>query len=81
MVKFLDKGYPVRSMPGAVAERNVLASGFIPVYLVKVCKLSILKLSTNPFKKGFPKHFFCRMCTKVGYYGWINKNHLRDIGW
>ena len=49
MVKFLDKGYPVRSMPGAVAERNVLASGFIPVYLVKVCKLSILKLSTNPF--------------------------------
>ena len=25
MVKFLDKGYPVRSMPGAVAERNVLA--------------------------------------------------------
>lgn len=27
MVKFLDKGYPVRSMPGAVAERNVLASG------------------------------------------------------
>ena len=33
MVKFLDKGYPVRSMPGAVAERNVLASGFIPVYL------------------------------------------------
>ena len=80
MVKFLDKGYPVRSMPGAVAERNVLASGFIPVYLVKVCKLSILKLSTNPFKKVF-RAIFCRMCTKVGYYGWIDKNHLRDIGW
>ena len=77
MVKFLDKGYPVRSMPGAVAERNVLASGFIPVYLVKVCKLSILKLSTNPFKKVFRSIFL----SKVGYYGWTDKNHLRDIGW
>ena len=80
MVKFLDKGYPVRSMPGAVAERNVLASGFIPVYLVKVCKLSILKLRLIRLKR-FSEAFFCRMCTKVGYYGWINKNHLRDIGW
>ena len=66
MVKFLDKGYPVRSMPGAVAERNVLASGFIPVYLVKVCKLSILKLSTNQFKKVFRSIFLSNV-----YESWI----------
>ena len=27
MVKFLDKGYPVRSMPGAVAERECVGFG------------------------------------------------------